>query len=124
MFVSRRRFLFCFVVASVGFGGSSTTPNPVTSARELFSNDRSVREIRERYIRLYPAEADPEILLAGLERSSPALAATLRSSDQRRLRSRAQAQIRRDFAVNDVVTLDGWLLSRTEVRLATLAAMA
>ena len=88
----------------------------------MFSNDRSLRHIRERYVSLYPVEAEPEILLAAIKRSNPALAAALLSSDHRRLTSLARVQVRRDFEENDVVSLEGWLLSRTEVRLATLAA--
>jgi len=124
MKLSRRRFLFGFVLLAVGLRGSVATANPAASARTLFSDSRSIREIRDRYVGLYPAEADPEILLAGLEKANPALATALRSSDHHRLRPCAQAQIRKDFEVNDVVTIDGWLLSRTEVRLATLAATA
>ena len=129
---SRRWFLFALVLTFFGLPSSefgkhggrahSSLSNPVKLARKLFSNGRSIRQVRERYVRLYPAEAEPVVLMAALSKSNPAIAAVLLSSDHHRLASLARAQVRRDFEENDVVSLEGWLLSRTEVRLATLAA--
>ena len=71
MFVSRRQFLICLVPTSLSLRsseflkfhglGSSSMPKPVGLARKLFSNDRSLRHIRERYVSLYPLEAGPEM---------------------------------------------------------------
>jgi hypothetical protein len=60
------------------------------------------------YLRRYPDEAS-QVLLAGLVPSDPVLRAR---------------QVRADFTAGQVVSLGGWVLSRTECRYCALHALA
>jgi hypothetical protein len=49
--------------------------------------------------------------------------AALLTEEPASLRRRLQASIRRDFHAGRTVTLDGWVLARSELRIYTLAAL-
>lgn len=76
----------------------------------------ALARIGRRYLEVVPAERDPATLRAHLgEFADPAdvlgHAAALKSA------------VRRDFERGDILALDGWILSRTELRAAALFAL-
>ncbi len=75
-----------------------------------------IARVGEAYLELVPEEASEEALTAKL----PAIDADVAVEPQIAvLRSRIES----DFATGDVLTVDGWLLSRTEARAAALVAL-
>lgn len=77
----------------------------------------ALRYIAEAYLRIHPAERDRHVLK---ELLSGSLVADAEPGDPRRA---VRDAVGRDFDRGDTVFLDGWLLSRTEVRLWTLCAI-
>jgi hypothetical protein len=68
------------------------------------------------YLARAPGEADPVRLAAAI------IAGLGAPVDDERLPALIRARVRADFAAGDIVTIDGWVLSRTEARLAALWA--
>jgi hypothetical protein len=124
---TRREFLLLSAVfgATVAAGRVWHEPAgsaPATDAGLLVSLVRplaSARVIGAAYLAATPSEADPvrlaDAILAGLEGGPRTPAAT---------RRRLARRIERDFGANETVTLDGWIVSRTEARLCALAHLA
>jgi hypothetical protein len=75
----------------------------------------ALRYLAGKYLQDNPAEKDVKVLESALLKSLSASGA----GDPRRAVKEA---VSRDFDRGDVVSLDGWLLSRTEVRLWVLCA--
>jgi hypothetical protein len=101
--------------ATVGFADLATQ-SPVLAA--LFTDRRSARAIGAAYLRTVDgAEASSEHL-------TRALLGDIGTTGARELRSKIGSRIRRDFAEHEVVTVDGWMLSRTEARLCALVALS
>jgi hypothetical protein len=88
------------------------------------SDPAAARTIGEGYLKAHANEVHAGILvsavLARLELDPEAMQA-MSAAD---LRERIDAAISDDFAADDVVALDGWVLSRTEARLCALVALA
>ena len=80
--------------------GWASDPGSTTDGRHV--------ALGQAYLRRYPEEAS-QSRLAGLVPADPVA------------RTR---QVRADFAVGQVVTLDGWVLSRTECRYCALHALS
>jgi hypothetical protein len=87
----------------------------------LISAHNSGRAIGLAYIAKVPEEAGRELVLHHLTRTLQ-LAANP-SPAENELRSRLTSAVSQDFATGQTVTLDGWVLSRTEARLGALIAM-
>ncbi|MBA4169951.1 MAG: hypothetical protein H0X68_06045 [Chloroflexi bacterium] len=121
--VSRRVFLGRVAVLggvlSVPSIGLLLTGGRGDGTRHLLAHIRSIASAR-RLGRLYlgqtPSEASVGVIGAIL------CGATRRHGDA--CLGRVRQQIARDFRAGDVVTIDGWLISRTEARLFALAALA
>ena len=91
--------------------------SPQRAALEGFFSDReSARAVGRVYLEATPAEASLATLLERLD--CEAL-----SRDPGDARAELRARHRRDFREGRTVTLDGWLLSRTEARLCAVAAL-
>jgi hypothetical protein len=89
----------------------------------LLAHSESAKVIGSEYLRMYPQEADLNVLL-------DLLAAQLAVSDAGRfgiadeqLRERLDRMIRADFADDRIVKLRGWVLSATEARVCALAVL-
>jgi hypothetical protein len=99
-------------------------PAPPLAARlaALFSAPESAAILGRAYLAEAPAEADPDGLVARIlpESSARELAAL----DGERLRALVAERQRGDFAAGRTFVLDGWVLSRTELRLCALAALS
>jgi hypothetical protein len=130
--LTRRRFLISTVFLAVAgvlatFGGSWFAPyarrvrHPIEDALTRLSPLRDeLVGIGKRYLIEHPAIADTALISTRL-RSRLDVASSAASIDS----ARALAQrIRTDFASGDVVTVDGWLLARTEAEFCALVALA
>ena len=103
--------------------GSARQPVLVGARRlqSVFLRAHSARTLGKAYLRLAPEEADPFLLVNSICETDRDLRRILLQGDDRRLRVAVQNCSRRDFANGQTVILDGWMLSRTEVRLCALA---
>lgn len=99
------------------------SPTLVSRLSRFYSNRESARVIGRRYLDLAPSEAAPEHLMALICRSREN-SARLARANTGQLREFLLDQQRTDFARGRTVTIDGWVLSETEVRLCALAAIA
>lgn len=98
-------------------------PAPLISRLgRFFSNRESARLIGQRYLELTPSEANPERLMALICHSDENYT-RLELADNEQLRAMLQDQQRADFALGRTITIDGWVLSETEVRLCAVAAI-
>jgi hypothetical protein len=76
----------------------------------------ALARIGRRYLEITPAERDPATLRAQLGAfATPADALAHAAALER--------AVRRDFTRGDILALDGWILSRTELRVAALFAL-
>ena len=89
----------------------------------LLSHQESARFVGRTYLDRYPHEADVEVLVRQVAAVEGGIDYIDRAGE-RALRSLLQERIRRDFADEKIVTLEGWMLSVTEARLCALAALA
>lgn len=87
----------------------------------LISAQNSGRAIGLAYVAAVPEEAGRELVLRHLTRTLQLTADPSPADNE--LRLRVAAAISGDFATGQTVTLDGWVLSRTEARLGALIAM-
>ena len=115
--LSRRRFIALLALLP-GLGLAHAAVPRATEAEcmlsALFTNRRSAAIVGQVYLQQHPEEANVETLLAGID------AAHLPPAERAPLTDR---RIRADFAAGRVVTIDGWILARTEARLCALAAL-
>jgi hypothetical protein len=78
-----------------------------------------LRAIGARYVALHPDDADPAALASALGTSREDLVAAPGEA----LRAR-RATIEAEHAVGEIVDVDGWVLARTECRIAALLTLA
>ena len=115
-----------FAVASTRSDRRPELRVAVNLVRTAVSNHRGAARLGAAYLRTAPGEADLEKLVCALTSDNPDLVGSIEARDHEardRVRSGVRRQIVADFERDAVVTLDGWILSRTEVRLAALAHM-
>jgi len=84
----------------------------------LLHDGESARAVGRAYLLQEPAEADVTHLMALLDPVGVAA-----RGEAELLRQTIAARHRNDFGCGRTVILDGWILSRTEVRLCALAAI-
>ena len=80
--------------------------------------DVALTALGERYLREVPAERDEAVLLAAL----PALGGSVPTDPATQLAA-LREQVAADYEADEVVELDGWLITRTEGRAAALYAL-
>ncbi|MGH8930432.1 MAG: hypothetical protein ACRDZO_07310 [Egibacteraceae bacterium] len=91
----------------------------------LLTHADSARLIGQEYLKVTPAEAAPALLATLIAASLPSrLLRNLPRTTDAQLRELLWDGIRKDFAQEHVVTLDGWVLSRTEARLYGLTSLS
>jgi hypothetical protein len=83
----------------------------------MLPHAQSAARLGRLYLEGAPQEADAARLVA-LINAAPAPTDT-----DEALRAKLDARIRDDFINNDLVAVDGWLLSRTEARLCALVSL-
>lgn len=82
----------------------------------------SARIVGHRYLVLVPEEAQATVLAARIAGSAGRYSHLTRAST-RTLRAVLARRQRQDFAEGETVSIDGWVLSRTEARLCALVAL-
>jgi hypothetical protein len=91
----------------------------------LIRQQASARVIGEAYLAATPTEADAgtlvEAIYAGLERGASDVARG--APNPEKLRRALLDRVRRDFEEGATVSLEGWIVSRTEARLCGLAKL-
>ena len=87
----------------------------------LLADQKSAAAVGRAYLDLAPGEADSRVLVQRLSASLGKGGRTLGDDELRRLLA---LRIDRDFADERVATVQGWVLSVTELRLCALCALA
>ena len=91
-----------------------------TKLAELFRHQESARIVGAKYLKKYPQEADARLLqdriIAGIAGGYAGLAQASDSTIRKLLEDR----VRQDFETEQIVKLQGWILSITEARLCAL----
>lgn len=132
--LSRRRFLkTALSLGAVGLCGPfATTARPdergacellATQLTRTLTQVESARAIGRHYLEVAPAEWDHRLLARLLWPADAAPLQELARMDVSALKQLLVTQQRRDFAAGRTVSLDGWVLSRTEARLCALLAL-
>jgi len=93
-------------------------PHSIKRLVGLLHDQESARAIGRAYLLQEPSEADATCLVALLDPGGVA------ARGKAELRRTIAARHREDFGCGRTVILDGWILSRTEVRLCALATIA
>ncbi len=83
----------------------------------------SAARVGRAYLQAYPAEAQIEVLVAGVTAGWGEDQPWLGCAGPRELRARLSEQIRADFGARRTVSVQGWVLAQTEARLFGLAAL-
>jgi hypothetical protein len=108
--------------AAGGLAAPSSDDMLAVRLRDVLRRPASAARLGQAYLEAAPAEADARALAMGLAEDlggrERVLAATAES-----LAETVSARCRDDFAAGRTVRLQGWVLSRTEVRLCALAAL-
>ena len=99
------------VAGDDGDSGTASEPTDVPA-------DVALTALGERYLREVPAERDEAVLLAAL----PALGGSVPTDPATQLAA-LREQVAADYEADEVVELDGWLITRTEGRAAALYAL-
>lgn len=89
----------------------------------VFGDMASATAIGRAYLAAYPAQASVEALTESLVGGLTAVNPHWRTLSKTELQAALRAQIRRDFAAERTVKLQGWLVSLTEAQLCGLAAL-
>lgn len=133
--MSRRAFvqgtvalLVAGAAATVGGLTLGSAP-PVRPARRLASvvaHRESAATVGREVLRLRPAEANLDLLLAALAASVPDLPRLLMEASDDDLRAALDAASRRDFAEasDGLIRVRGWIASVTEARICAIVALA
>jgi hypothetical protein len=129
MSLSRRTILFAAAGAfSLGAPslGTAATPSAATllRLRALMRPRASARALGLAYLAQFPEEREPAALARFLLPELAPSEAAMARLDDHQLRNRVAARQRADFAEGRIVSLGGWLLSRTEARLAALSVFS
>lgn len=90
---------------------------------ELLPHAAGAARLGRRYLALAPAEADRRRLLDALSKDHAGLAVASRTGADGEIRGVVGGCRQRDFVAGNTVTIDGWILSRTEARLCALVAL-
>jgi hypothetical protein len=130
--MDRRSVLLGALVAAVPLGLApfrpwrvliETLPRASLASRltGLLSNLESARVVGREYVRVTSPEATSQRLVDAVAAGVPGGRDVIRAASNGDLRRLILARVRQDFDDDDVVTLDGWIVSRTEGRLCALA---
>jgi hypothetical protein len=131
--ISRRNYLHILVcLSALGlarstrtlaiFGGRSESETLTTRLTEIFRHRESASVIGREFLRCVPAEADEHLLIDLICSSRKEQRAKLARANSGMLREWILRQHRKDFENGRIVNIQGWLLSKTEVRVCALLA--
>ncbi|MSO78149.1 MAG: hypothetical protein EXQ79_00905 [Acidimicrobiia bacterium] len=100
--------------------GAVPTASPADTLARLFRDAAGTERIGEAYLAVAPVERDASALFAALAPEGETPDEWWGHVGVAELRRTLRKRAHNDFAVNDVVDLEGWQLARTECRLAAL----
>lgn len=89
----------------------------------LFSDRAGAAELGSRYLEVYSQSPDWRTILSTMISDHAATPTDFSGLSSSQLRKTVSAMMSEDFKRGDAVWLDGWLLSRTEVRLYALTKL-
>jgi hypothetical protein len=123
--MKRRFFIITSLAALTGVGAVafirrilSTSENKALAQPRFLSrlcDQNTIRMLGRAYLRLKPKENKNEVLLSDLlEEKSPKL--FLKKNDILIAESQIEKKIKQDFDTNNIVVVQGWVLSITEAR--------
>jgi hypothetical protein len=121
LFMKRRQFGLAILGGSLlGLSGLSEmlSANPVSVEASLFTHHHSAIALGKHYLTLYPEEANYEWLTTQTLHRLPA------NTEPHAIKKALKIQRQKDFYDGNTVMVEGWVLSRTEVRLCALLALA
>ncbi len=97
---------------------ASSAADALLSGR--FGSSPATRRIGRAYLAAVPSESDPRTLRSALSPSGQDPDEWWGTIDVESLSATVRTDVRQDFAIGQTWTMDGWVLSRTEGRLAAL----
>ena len=100
-----------------------TAPGSAGRLAAVLRQPASAARIGRAYLAAHPAEAELTLLVEGVVGGWDDAEGWLERAGPGELRARLRAQIRADFAARRTVSVQGWVLARTEARLFGLAAL-
>jgi hypothetical protein len=133
---TRRSFLLAALAVPLGAGvlAGCTAPKDGDTALQKWSawllgnnaNHDAVVRLGKAYLQAYPAERDRSALLADIDRLISANLETgnLEAAELLQVGAALERAVRAEYAAGKVVTVEGWVLSLTEVRLYAAVALA
>lgn len=92
------------------------------SSLSLIMSSNSINKIGKKYNQIALYEADKKILLSKLL-PEKYIEKNNSSSDIFRIQNSLKHKIKKDYKKNDTIIIDGWILSKTEVRQCALFAL-
>jgi hypothetical protein len=103
-----------------------TLPRETLASRltGLLSDLESAHVVGRAYVRDMSAESTSRRLVDAIAAGVPGGRNVLRAASNADLRKLILARIRQDFVDGDIVTLDGWIVSKTEGRLCALTLVS
>jgi hypothetical protein len=97
-------------------------PLNIPDALSHFCDEESIRKIGNEYLAKFPSENDKKILkeliATGKKGTSQASAEINTDDDQ------LDKKIREEFELNDIIIIDGWVLTATEARQCALLSLS
>jgi len=128
----RRAFIATITAAATALfagrpsGAAPPRPLHADAARllEAFRQRESAAAVGRAYLATRPEERDAPRLAGAVSRDLRDGGCDPATGDRADLRRAVSGRVRQDFADGRTVTVDGWVLSRTEARLCALAALA
>lgn len=127
--VSRRRFLLsalCGVLGAHALAGCVRKTDDSTHWLQQLAGERdAVLRLGAAYLRLFPDEARPGLILGLLERdiAEQMPGGMPPPGDHPRVVETMHALVRREYRTGGIVDVDGWQLSRSEARVYAAVAL-
>jgi len=103
--------------------GDNDVKNLALKLANVFGNKKSAGVVGRAYLRSRLAESNISWLLEELLPANPEVYNSLQASSLTQLKLYLLERRREDFRHNQVVNVDGWILSITEARLCALATL-
>lgn len=102
------------------FGASTAGLSATDKVARLFSDAAGTKRIGEAYLAVVPDDGDVELLLRAIAPPDEVPEEWWAQITVGELRREVRTRAHDEFIANDIVDLEGWLLAKTEARLAAL----
>lgn len=126
-----------FIATALGLAAATVTArfdltrraiggDPATDGERLaraFASPESAAELGHAYLATVPAERSRALLVDRIAAALPNGYSVVHTGDDATLLSLLAQRFQDDFKAGDTVTVDGWVVSRTQARLCGLAAL-